>query len=166
MQVINPSIKYAPDPSMPEEKSIHRIWEQAARAEPRLFFIIICTCIMFSSHCSTHHKQYFLKQHPGSMPLITKAKVARSDHGLSRCKLCVCLLKSFIPDSFFLATQAKGMLFFCLVVADCVNSCLGLMQIAHLIILYTISYLRGHATLAEAFSAKVGDEAHDGMDSI
>ena len=50
--------------------------------------------------------------------------------------------------------KQKVCFFFCLVVTDCANSCVGLTQIAHLIILYTISYLRGHATPAEAFSAE------------
>ena len=123
MQVINPSIKYAPDPSMPDSKidgiaiilkefltaldnrGISHPTEKSTQQNLRA-----------SSHCSTHHKQYFLKQHPGSMPLITKAKVARSDHELSRCKSCVCLPKSSIPDSFFEAIQAKGMLFSVLIV--------------------------------------------------
>ena len=118
LQVINPSIKYAPDPSMPDSKidgiaidlkefltalnsrGISHPSEKSIRKKLRA-----------NNHCSTHHKQYFLKQHPGNMPLITKAKVARSDHGLSRHKSCVCLPKSFIPDSFFEAVLAKGILF-------------------------------------------------------
>ena len=96
---------------IPQKRASDRIWEQVVIAPP-------ITNSTFSDN-----------QHLGSMPLITKAKVARWDHGLSQwgCKGCVV---------------------FCLVLADCVNSCLALMQIAHLIIPYT--------TPAEALSADSG----------
>lgn len=79
-----PKLKYAPDPSMPDSKiddiainlkefltaldsrGISHPSEKSIRKNLRA-----------NNHCSTHHKQYFLKQHLGSMPLITKAKVAQ-----------------------------------------------------------------------------------------
>lgn len=117
MQVINPSVRFAPNPDRPdvkidgvavilkeflaalEERGISHPPEKAIRQMLRT-----------NRKCSTHHKQYFLRVRDGaSLPPIAKAKVPRSNgHDITRCKSCICLSRSSVPEAFFEALSAKG----------------------------------------------------------